>query len=122
MRWARRQPSAEAIAEKPKGQLHKLITKENALSFAVNVDPSKHDQTAANRISRIFKAHGWVRARNRVNGVRIWHYRPPLGEGTRHVTRACPTLGGRCHHLLVTGKPSIYAAVTSVTSVTSMIL
>ena len=60
---------------------HKLITKANALSYAVSVDPSKQDQTAANRIARIFKAHGWVRARHRVNGERLWHYRPPLGDG-----------------------------------------
>jgi predicted P-loop ATPase len=96
------------------------VTIDGVLS-ALNLPSERRDQGAANRVARIFKAHGWQRVQRRVNGERTWIYEPPPdgrdGAG-RHQSDPDVT---SCHQYdegqLVTASPSISAGFSPLSPV-----
>jgi hypothetical protein len=94
LQWAGRQFGPVTIAE--------------ALT-AIGLDLERRDQVAANRVARIFRAHGWERRQGRFGTTRVWHYWPP---GASPVS---PVGGGETGD----GNAAETPAVTSVTGVTS---
>ena len=97
----------------------------------LKVPVERQDQVAANRVSRIFKAHGWERFQYRIGGSRVWGYRrpsepetpPPDPEGPKGGGFPSPVPQASPLENFPTGdgKASNGAGVTSVTSVTSRV-
>jgi Virulence-associated protein E len=84
----------------------------------------RQDQTAANRVARIFKAAGWIKQQVRRDGTRAWVYAPPSEPGSvpSQVDPPSQVQAQPQTPQPVTQKPSENNAVTGVTGVTGKVL